>query len=57
MNRRMSIRAAVLRALLLTAVAFGAGIFLYWAIGVTLLSAVLFALVCGVSSVIAGLID
>jgi len=56
-NSRMSVRAAMLRALVLTAVAFSAGVFLYWSMGVTLLSAVLFALACGVGSVLAGFVD
>lgn len=57
MNSRLSVRAAILRALVLTAVTFGAGVSLYWLMGVTVMSAVLFALACGIGSVLAALID
>ena len=43
MNSRMPIRKALLRALVLTILTFGAGVFLYMLMGVTFISSVLFA--------------
>jgi len=57
MNSRMPVRTAMLRALVLTVVTFGAGVFLYWLLGVTVISAALFALACGIGSVLAAFID
>ena len=57
MNSQMPIRTALLRALVLTVLTFGAGVFLYMLMGVTVISSVLFALACGVASVMVSFVE
>lgn len=49
-------RAIFLQSLVVSVLTFGSGAFLYWLMGVTPLSAVLFALACGIALMIASLI-
>lgn len=56
MNALHPIRVLLLRSLVLTVLTFGSGMFLYWLLGVTVLSAVLFAVACGVASALASFV-
>jgi len=51
------IRVLLLRSVVLGALTFGSGALLYYLMGVSMLSAVLFALACGVASVVASFIS
>lgn len=56
MNSPRPFRALLLRSLVLSVLTIGSGAFLYWLLGVSTLSAVLFALACGIASVLASFI-
>ena len=49
-------RAMLLRSLVMSVLTIGSGALLYWLMGVSLLSAVLFAVACGIASVLASYI-
>ena len=51
------IRILLLRSVVLGVLTVGSGAFLYYLMGVSMLSAVLFALACGVASVVASFIS
>ena len=56
MNSPRPIRAMLRRSLVPSVLTFGSGGFLYWLMGVNTLSAVLFALACGIASILASLV-
>lgn len=49
-------RIIFLRSLVLSVLTIGSGAFLYWLMGVNVLSAVLFAFACGIVSILVSLI-
>ena len=57
MKSQTPIRVLLLRSVVLGVLTFGSGALLYYLMGVSMLSAVLFALACGVASVVASLIS